>query len=624
MHALWEADVPPPQWLRLLMQLAGAMSAPAPTMFDLDRLMARTPPTAAQACALVACLLWAAHQDSPPPAITQRLGRVTRWLVAQEAGLGVRAAWLAWVSLTRLARGAPSSLEQVRDRLLGRLAGSDGARDQDLPSFLRLQYQAEELGGANSQHSRAVRQWLALLAEKARRWVEAKGQFDLLGSTRQKTEAYVDLLFAFGLAELGEVEACNRLRERAKAQLAEEDEVHSFLLQAFEYRIRRALEGQPHDGPLPTEQMEYLAELVRKGKMQKVYVIDRMRSLSRILEPDQKVYPYRTSFDDLDHALLELPNIHDRSEVSERVRGLLREVPRGKEGHRVRARILVAALNQAPRVGESFAAEMLALTPVVFDALPPPFGEDEFVGQAALLERGLFVAAHFDLKEYVQQLVARFMQLLRTQRDAPTPDALNSLAAQSFRPLRKLGMNEEIDKILQAVAEVLLRDCDLKVVEDPQWRHGNGPALRALLPVAAGWYFFGRDGEAETVLKAVRSELLAPLLNPKDRTALAKAYAVALSQAPFVLAQMRFEELFDKLEGIYDAYSTREYYSWSKFEVIEAVVLAVATKNFTAGRTVNFWRDDDEILIRRRIHHDARALTSSAPPGNEGITDQPI
>ena len=33
-----------------------------------------------------------------------------------------------------------------------------------------------------------------------------------------------------------------------------------------------------------------------------------------------------------------------------------------------------------------------------------------------------------------------------------------------------------------------------------------------------------------------------------DRTALARAYAQALSQAPIAVAQQRFEELFEKLE----------------------------------------------------------------------------
>jgi hypothetical protein len=376
--------------------------------------------------------------------------------------------------------------------------------------------------------------------------------------------------------------------------------------------------------------MEYLAELIRQRKENKetagtgpVYVIDRLRALSRILEPDQKVEPYRHTKpfgSELTRALGELPDMPDRGQVVDRVRSLLNKVPRNKDGPEPRARILRAALDQAPRVGEDFSLEMLAETPSALDALPPPAGAVEFMEQADLLEKGLFVAAHFDSKEHVEQLVARFGRLLDTQRDAPTVQALDSLAGQSFRGLRKLGMQQEIRDVLQLLKDVLLRGRDLSAVNDPEWRARQPAAFRALLPVAASWFYFGEQALADTVLQAAREALLAPLPTAADgrpalsgrevleRTALARAYATALGQAPVDVAQERFGKLFEKLEGILDTFTTNDHYSQCQLQVVEAVVLAVVSDDFTLGATVRRWLDEDEYLVRHRIHHDVKAL----------------
>ncbi len=124
------------------------------------------------------------------------------------------------------------------------------------------------------------------------------------------------------------------------------------------------------------------------------------------------------------------------------------------------------------------------------------------------------------------------------------------------------------------------------------------------------------------VLKAARAELLAPMPKPasnrpavdgqtlRTRTALARAYATALGQAPVEAAQRRFDELFEKLEGILDSFTTNEFYSQAQIQVVEAVVLAVVSDDFTVGTAVRRWLDDDEYLVRRRIHRDVRELVA--------------
>jgi hypothetical protein len=98
----------------------------------------------------------------------------------------------------------------------------------------------------------------------------------------------------------------------------------------------------------------------------------------------------------------------------------------------------------------------------------------------------------------------------------------------------------------------------------------------------------------------------------REKTLLAVNYAQTLGQAPVEVAQKRLEELFQKLTGIRDTYTTNQYYSLSQLDVIEAVVRAVVSDDFTQGPQARRWLDDDEYLVRRRIHRDLRSMMAHA------------
>src|SRR5262249_54724539 len=160
-----------------------------------------------------------------------------------------------------------------------------------------------------SQRFRAVRQWLTDLADMAHKWVREVGQPTTQAATPM--DGYVDLVFSFGLARLGETDASRELLVRAQGVLGQADDVHQFLLGAFQHRISQALEGKPHAGPLPDEHLEYLGKMERMPR----YVVDRLRQHSRILEPNQRIDPYRhwsMRMSELDRELAELVDINDR------------------------------------------------------------------------------------------------------------------------------------------------------------------------------------------------------------------------------------------------------------------------------------------------------------------------
>jgi hypothetical protein len=631
MHALWGRDDVPGPWAWAWFRAeAGGVPARAEKGFprghtwadrasaaaggdraltgeELDRLLRTAEPAVADLRALAAYVVWAAGRTPPPAALAGRLNDVRRFLEAHERLLPVRAAWLAWANLTRLSGGDVLGLARARDRLLERLFQNGLRPEQDLPGFLRF------AGQPGSPRFRAVRQWLTRLCDAAHDWAIENGTpAEVASKPAPPTSAYIDLTFAFGLARLGEADAARALWDRAKAELAERGEVHSFLFQAFSYRVRQALDGKPHTGTLPDEQREYLEAMEKHGDKDgrtHRYVVERMLSQSRILEPEQEIDPYRhwvARSSDLERALAELTDVLDRQEIMSRVAALWQSLPKGPKAPEARAMVLRQALNLAPRVSEKFAREVLERTAEAYDALPSAKALDELERQAQLLERALFVAAHFDRVEHIHPLVARFRRLLQLQQGPLALQAVDKIAPRCFRGLRKLGMRDQIDELLGLMAGLVLEGGDVRSL-DPNALAARPEALRALLYVAGGWYYFGREAQAELVMKAARAVLFGNVLDPGKQTALAKVYAATAGQAPVEGAPARFEELFARVRGVRDGFTSAPYYARYQLEVVEAVVLAVVSDDFTLGSQARRWLDEDEFLVRRRIHRDVRA-----------------
>jgi hypothetical protein len=563
---------------------------------ELKRLLGHPEPAGADLRALTALLVLAAGRASPPPALIERLNAVGRFLEKHEHLLPVRGAWLAWYHFARLSGGDVLALAHARDRLLERLFQEGLRPERDLPTFLRF------AGQPSGQRFRAVRQWFAALPEAAKAWSAKTWS---VGAANEPTAAYIDLVFAFGLARLGDTEPARASVKRVANVLTHRDDVHSFLHRAFEYRIRQAMDGKPHGGPLPDALVD---ELDLMEKMPR-YLVERLLERSRILEPDRAVDAYRhwTLGDDpLGKELAELADLRDPKQVEERTKTLLRAVPDGARGSDLRSRVLRVALDQAPRVGEDFGRDLLARVAPAFDDLAVSSDVQVVVNQATLLEKGLAVAAHFDRPEHVHPLLERFRNMLAAQQGDLGVQAIESLAGQCFRGLRKLGMRAETDGLLTLMAQVLLAGRDAAAPDLP----AQPAALRALLHVAGGWYYFGRDRQAESVLQKVRGVLFnkdSGLL-PKDQAQLAGTYARTAGQAPLEMARVRLEELFDKLPPIRDQLTTQSHYYLLHLNVVEAIVLAVVSDDFTMGTDARRWLDDDEYLVRKRIHRDLRAL----------------
>ncbi|HJT79303.1 MAG TPA: hypothetical protein VJ739_19055, partial [Gemmataceae bacterium] len=644
LNALWACERPDPAWAWRWYQAEASRCAPGGWAVaaagaagklsegagaDLDRVLALAEPPSADARALAAYVTWAGQQQPPPAPLVRRLGAIRHFLEAQERlHLPARASWLAALAVARLSRGDVLGLARVRDRLLLRFYENGLRPELDLAGFLRFS------GGPQAERARGFRDWVAELSEKAREWVTMNSREP--GESRHRTRAYADLIFAYGLARLGEEERARSLLRRAEAELGLRDSVHSFLFHAFTYRAAQALQGRPHSGPLPPDQLADLAHLERTDQS----FIDRFRHHSQILEPEQRIDAYRTAEaqTELARQLAALTDVAEAEQIAARIEEFLGAA--SSAAVEVRSSILRAALDAAPRVGGDFALRLLAETESVYDRLSaledPALRLDK---QAGLLEKGLFVAAHFGLSDHVHALVHRFRSLLDRQLTANNLQGLDGLAGQCFHGLRKLGLRDQIDTLLGQTVEVLLQGQGMRSLPDllqalPETvkpaentasqsklqnlnRINALIAFRSILHVAGTWHYFGRHEQAKPVLDAARRVLLeGHLLNPKQalahqQTLLARAYVRSALQGPNDTAQQRVTEILERLR-VHDSWVTGSHFKLSQLIVLDAIVLGAVGDGATLGGEARRLLDEDEYLVRRRIHNDLRAAMASA------------
>ena len=114
------------------------------------------------------------------------------------------------------------------------------------------------------------------------------------------------------------------------------------------------------------------------------------------------------------------------------------------------------------------------------------------------------------------------------------------------------------------------------------------------------------------LLQEARQLLFSQVLHRENASRLTSRYVSTLAQAPVEIALRGIEEILDKLEGVFDNFTTHTHFSLSQLQVVEAIVLGIVTEDFALGGEVRRWLDDDEFLIRRRIHGDLQSFLASA------------
>ncbi|MEM8668551.1 MAG: hypothetical protein AAGG48_13615 [Planctomycetota bacterium] len=520
-------------------------------------------------------------------------------LLQHENRLPVRAAWMAWMSMYRYSGKDLLMLARARDRVLERLFHRGLTPEFDLPAFLRSDV-AEENG-----RLRRVRDHLPELRESVRNWI-VESEF---GNQDPQTLCYVDLIFSYAFARLGEFTTCHELLHASEESLQNKDVVHRWILDAYTQRIQQAIDGQPRDGALNAGLTSAL-ETMDRGQQ---YLIDRLRQRSRILEPHANVDAFENflvrATDELGQQLDELEKTAEPTELASRLDALL---DRHKNPDEM-LRILPIAFLVAPRLGERYATKLIERVWSVIDACQDSFD------QAALLHRAILVAAHFGRVDLVQSLVEVMDQSLPelvhqyctlSPTDRQQTEAIERLLNQSFRGMRRLGMREQIERIYTRVAEL---------IESTSESNGGQQSDRLLLSLAAGWFFFGQSEPARNITQNMMNRLQGESHLDPINTRLLCAYIEAVANAPAEEAVRLVRDVFfvddrsiPKIANVAKSLSTDSHYSISHLDIVEAAVLALLSEDVALSSESRRWLDQDEYLVRQKIHRDMRLAVERA------------
>jgi len=584
-------------------------------------------PTPSHARSLAAYVVWASLQNPFPPTFIANLNPLQSYLTEHENWLPIRALWLMRSALANLMKDDVLALARTRDRVVERMQESGLSLDLDVPSFLRFSTHGV------SERFQKVRDWLKRLREPIRRWLseQASGR-SLLNRTPlaqdlpasrsasrmsefgldpelQFTPAYVDLILAWGLSRLSEHNASRDLIQQSSRLLSQGDPVHEILLDAYRYRIQQVQEGRASRGPLPTELLKRIGGLKPAvgSRHEPRYVVDKLRQHSRILEPSERMDAFRNPLRyqgasaEVRLALAGMPDIADNGELTERARQLFTHATRTGDSPSLPA-VLLGILDVASRLGENILIPALREVGVAIElltAMPP---------RVRLLDQAIFVAVQLGHASIVKDLLGRFRTILESQRGLFALRAIEPLTGESFRGLRRLGLRDECEQLLQRMEAWVLGGHDLKSLREKQPKEWP-IALRTLLHIAAGWLFCGQDDRAKATLDEARDQLLyGGELPASEQTALALTYTATLSHADSRIALGRLEELFQRLRHVQLNSSTNSHYMLKPLELVETVVRSVVNDSFTLGPAVRRWLDDDEFLIRQHLDRDLRAV----------------
>ena len=496
--------------------------------------------------------------------------RVQRWLDDHDRELDARSLWLARVGLARLAGGDALGLATARDRILARLAGGLPV-ERELPSFLRFAGRSGALGNASGEQLGSALERLAeRIASVRRKRSPAEAPVGLTG-------AYTTLQLAHGFARIGQHERARGLVAEARAALASVlgDPVHAYLAAAFEARVEQAIAGLPPETPLPEPLGAQLAGLDRVAR----YKVDRLREASRILEPNERLDAIGAfSKKQADARGPEFAALRALADPGARAKELLRLVQAARPADEDdRFRLLDGCFDVMLELPESHAVPSLIRAIPVIERLPEP-------RRAELYAEALVVAAHFGRTELIPQLLDVLGGAIRVA----SVEVLERVLDRSLRALRRTGLRDEIAELLAGVEHALA---------------SGATHLRTRLALAGGLAFLGHTARAMPILEQARKALGEQMLL-NDRLRLIRALAKAYSQAPLGNALGGIAELSGQLRDITDSFGTNSHYCLSVLDFVESLVLGITSDDLALGEVGRRFVEDDEHLIRRRLHRD--------------------
>lgn len=206
------------------------------------------------------------------------------------------------------------------------------------------------------------------------------------------------------------------------------------------------------------------------------------------------------------------------------------------------------------------------------------------------------LAGYFGLSQMVRELASR-LQVLLGQLDGKQAVVVAGEFGKSLRSLRRVGLKEEAADLLEQMQEAISGEGPKEMVARVQVAGGLiylGDLERAKPFMQTAHQFL--DARFPLVPKGAQNQSVEPCLQVHS------ALASAWSQAPEQHAVAGLERLAKQLKNVTDSYGTNSHFCRSVIQFMEALVLGYASEHLALGELGRRWLDEDEYLIRRRIH----------------------
>jgi len=508
----------------------------------------------------------------------QTIQSLARWLDLHDDALDLRSLWLARVALSRLTGGDRLALARARDRILQRLHRGLSV-EKDVPAFLRFVSAGREATHAGRLAAR-VRGLIPLFdgTKRTRSAVEAPPAL---------TRAYVHFVVAYGLARLGEAEEARRIAAEAQKALDMNDAVHGVLGRAFAARVAQAAEGLPPATPLPPDVAGALNGLDKFLR----YKVDRLRQASTVLEPQERLDPMASyqkgGSDPRGEELAALRGMTDVEELARRVGTLFARATKRDTPVEERANLFDALMDFFPLIGEAQSVPRLYEILAGTEDVPA-------ARRAELLEEALMLAGHFGEAGLVRDILGKLEPILSGLGPEHAREA-GAVLGGMLKTLRRVGLREEAARLLEAMAARA---------------QGAGTALLVQrVHLAGGLAQVGHGDRARALLdEGLRAVAQPPAGTPDlpmpERLQLTRALTQAVGLVGETYALAALEAVSSQLAKVTDSFNTNSHFCLSVVSFMESLVLGYASEDLALGELGRQWLDDDEYLVRRRVHRD--------------------
>ncbi|PRP90425.1 hypothetical protein ENSA5_65170 [Enhygromyxa salina] len=524
--------------------------------------------------------------EVPPPLGAEMLARLQRFFTTHGALLDLRTLWLARSALARLAGDDRLALFQTRDRIMASLREGVGLA-RNVPAFVRTygsDGDASDLSRLADELIRVRDEYLA--TKRTRSTIESTHPEEL-------THAYVRLVFAWGLARVGrpqaaraELDAATKLlgdRVGDERRKSRNDPLHTAAFAAYRARVEQALEGLPPGAPLsaapggPIDARERLTGIDR-------FKYDRLVQLSRVLDPRQDVDAFEkwSHKDDEPFAGLALLTQPDAlASLFDRTLAAM-----SSQDPERRARELGALLEYLEALPEPLAVPRLQ-TALGFVASAP------LDARPKLLRNALLLAGYYDRADLIDEALAALASSdaeLTEQRPAEYAELLTRCAPVLRRNNHEAQLGALLTKLEQRVGD------DLELA-----------GVVAQLHIAAGFAALGQPARVQTAFAAAHALLPELAAVPTNYQTLLREIAVALSRSTPGQAIAGARALMERLPETTDSMSTNSHYCLSVIQLMEAVVLSLASEDLALSEWARRFIEEDEHLLHRRIHRELAA-----------------